>query len=193
MKNVIIITSRGQNQTIQTTATTWGELVVDLKANDINPSGMKAVVGKLNVTLESPEAVLPVESFVLFLTPVKIKAGSFDFEYSVEDIEKLTYLQLRTELKSIRRQANELEDEKMINVIGNYTHYTVPQLRNTLTFVYETSTVNIKDVVQSEDMNNLHGRLCVVEHKLGIVNVQNQEYIYNKETENMIKVMDGII
>lgn len=78
MKKVLIYsTAIGTNKTIETEATTFGELLKDLSKNDVAfiEDSMKAIVGQTRVTLESSNAVLPTEDFTLFLMPVKTKSG----------------------------------------------------------------------------------------------------------------------
>lgn len=77
MKSVTIISSNtNEPKTINTSATTWAELQADLTSNQIQFSGMKAMVRETRVNLEASNAVLPTGSFTLFLTPGKIKSGN---------------------------------------------------------------------------------------------------------------------
>jgi hypothetical protein len=60
---------------INSSATTWGELQAELKAQGIDPNNMKGMVKESKTTLENTGAVLPTDNFTLFLTPTKVKSG----------------------------------------------------------------------------------------------------------------------
>ena len=84
-KNVTVYNTLGNNQTsVQTMATTWGELQHDLSLRGVSFSGMTAVVGETQVTLESSQAQLPDSNFRLFLMPQKVKSGSFNDEWLID-------------------------------------------------------------------------------------------------------------
>lgn len=76
MKQVTVYsTAVSSSRTIETSAATWGELQSLLGEQGISYSGMKAVVGESQVTLESNAAILPDSNFTLFLLPQKVKSG----------------------------------------------------------------------------------------------------------------------
>lgn len=76
-KIVTIISSRmDSNKTINTAASTWGQLKGELSSQGIDVSGMRAMVQQTKVNLENDNAVLPENNFTLFLTPGKIKSGN---------------------------------------------------------------------------------------------------------------------
>ena len=86
MKTVTVYQTRGQQAPVkvETTANTWGELKKDLSSNNVDYSGMKAIIGETKTVLELENAVLPkgltiagqiTDNFTLFLSPAKQKAG----------------------------------------------------------------------------------------------------------------------
>lgn len=80
MREVTSYSTLGGNQkTFRTSARVWRELQTDLTSNGVSFSGMKAVIGETQVTLESAEATLPEGDFTLFLTAQKVKSGNDDY------------------------------------------------------------------------------------------------------------------
>jgi len=64
---------RGQSQTIETDAKTWGELRPKI---EFNTSNVRAVVRENRTSLEANDAVLPEEEHTIFLYPTKVKSGA---------------------------------------------------------------------------------------------------------------------
>lgn len=85
-RQVTLYNTVGQNKKIiDSEASCWKELKTELSNLNISFSNMRAIVGGSNVTLESPNAILPETDFLLFLFPVKVKSGScFEEDDSVE-------------------------------------------------------------------------------------------------------------
>lgn len=75
MKIEIYSTKGKKRSEIEATVNTWGELKSVLSSNSIETSGMKAIIGETQLTLESTNAILPDYDFTLFLTPIKVKSG----------------------------------------------------------------------------------------------------------------------
>lgn len=203
MRTVNIISTKGGIKQVETNASVWSQLVEELLAKGLDVSGLKAIVGETKHTLESGEAQLPSGNFSLWLSPINIKAGAsednqYDFEYELEDVEDLSYLELRTELKSIRVQATELEDENVLSIIGNYTNDKVEKMKEKLTEVYQLFEEIEKEVAEEVSVNlesipNLEERLLEIEFQLGIINDQNKEYINARHQEAMVAVLNGLI
>lgn len=205
MRIVTVVTSKGKSQQIKTDVSNWKGLVNELESAGLDVEGMKAIVGGLNVTLESAEAVLPTNDFTLFLSPVKIKAGfanadDYEFEWEVEDIENLAYTELRTELKSIRTQASELEDDDMLELIGNYTHDSVSALKEKLTRCYES--VVVEEVEESSMQETSETSLIVdeglktlvfeVAHKVGVRTDYNADDFDARNQSELERIMSTI-
>lgn len=78
MRNVLVFSTKSNTTTsVETSATTWGELSSYLTTKGLyNPSGMKAIEKKSSKTLELKDAVLPEEDFVLILIPTKNESGA---------------------------------------------------------------------------------------------------------------------
>lgn len=84
-RRVIVYSNIGDNvKEVMSSATVWEGLQSDLARAGIQFSGMRAVVGSTQVTLESSQAQLPDEDFDLFLMPQKVKSG-----YHNEDDEMI--------------------------------------------------------------------------------------------------------
>ena len=61
---------------IETFATTYGELKIDLKKEKISLKDKRVIVREGKVSLELDEAVLPAGNFLIYLFPQKVKSGS---------------------------------------------------------------------------------------------------------------------
>lgn len=80
-RRVIVYSNIGDNvKEIMSNATVWEGLQGDLITANIPFSGMRAVVGSTQVTLESSQAQLPEGDFDLFLMPMKVKSGIDDLD-----------------------------------------------------------------------------------------------------------------
>lgn len=90
MKVTVFSTKGRKRSEVESSATTWGELKKDLASAGVETSGMKAIIGENQNTLESAKAALPVDfDFTLFLTPVKVKSGAnLDYKTCKVEIKK---------------------------------------------------------------------------------------------------------
>lgn len=86
-RTIRVFSTRSRKK-IESQATTWGELKVELRELDIPYNGMKAAIGKSKVTLEHKDAQLPAEEFVLYLMPTKTKSGVNVDTMSYKDLKK---------------------------------------------------------------------------------------------------------
>jgi hypothetical protein len=75
-RTIEVISTRGQEISLQTTATTWGALKEELRSHYKDIDELKAVVGRLKVTLEHKDALIPEGDFLLALMPYKSKSGA---------------------------------------------------------------------------------------------------------------------
>ena len=88
MRNILIYSTKGtRKQTIESAATTWGELQNQLAEMDFDFDGLKAIVADTQNTLESVEAKLPEGAFTLMFIVSKVKSGG--------DYDSMTYNELR--------------------------------------------------------------------------------------------------
>lgn len=78
LRKIKIYSTNGISGTIDTNATTLGELKPLLMEREINFSGMKMLVGETRNELSQDEAVLPGDDFKLYLMPQKTKSGNDD-------------------------------------------------------------------------------------------------------------------
>jgi hypothetical protein len=75
-RKITIYNTVGQNkQTLESSATTWGELQKELHAKNIETKNMKTVIGETQNSLESPQGSLMAGDFTLFMMPQKVKSG----------------------------------------------------------------------------------------------------------------------
>ena len=64
-----------RNFQIETAATTWGELKIEIKS-EVETDGMKGFVRETRGTLEVNDAVLPEGDFTILLSPISTKSGA---------------------------------------------------------------------------------------------------------------------
>jgi hypothetical protein len=76
MRKIKVISTVGAKCTIETNATTLGELLPLIQDKGIDTSGMKMMVGETRNELSRQDATLPESDFKLFLMPAKTKSGS---------------------------------------------------------------------------------------------------------------------
>lgn len=150
MAKVLVFSTKGARQTtVETSATTWGELKKDLTANNIQFDGMQAVVRETKGILKLDGAVLPkglsqgdkvTDDFTLFLSPSKQTAGC--------NSETATYSELKSFIKN-NRKGNE-------SFFGDYTHQTTQGLRKLVAKWNAKNTSKVgaqpKVVVETEEV-----------------------------------------
>lgn len=160
----------------QTDARTWGELSIQLAKEGVNLTSVKAMDLLNKTTYEHPDSQLNFagDQVKILLSPNQgFKGGyEYDFNYDSRELDVLGYNDLRSELKYLRGQAVELEDEETVSLIGNYTQLTTAQLREKLIAVYaklDVEEVEVEETVETIDEFDLANRMAVVEARLGIV------------------------
>jgi len=154
----------------KTNAKTWGELSTQLAQEGVNLSSVKAMDLLTKNTYDHQEAQLNFvgDQVKIFLSPnTGFKGGhDYEFNYDSRELVGLGYNDLRSELKSLRRQAVELEDEETVSLIGNYTQLTTAQLRDKLVAVY--AKLDVEEEVNLDEFD-LVNRVANIEARLGIV------------------------
>lgn len=98
----VISTQSDRAQSVESAASTWGELQSALSGIISNVNDMKAIVRETRVSLESPEAQLPEGNFTVILSMKKIASGN-ETRYSDSQLKEL-----RTKLNNL---FNDLLDE----------------------------------------------------------------------------------
>lgn len=137
MKVTVYSTSGKNNVTIETNATTFGQLKPTLVEHGFNLSGMKAVVGETKVTLEADGVILPTEDFKLFLMPVKTKSGV--------DIQSLDRPGIYSEIQRLIEKDGD-SARNHFNQHGNYTRTKTIDLKDLLSSYSEsTSPISASD------------------------------------------------
>lgn len=77
MRTIRVISSQSDRaKSVESAATTWGELQSDLSSHISDIGNMKAIVRETRVSLESPEAQLPEGNFTVILSMKKIASGN---------------------------------------------------------------------------------------------------------------------
>lgn len=159
MRKVTVVTTNNSqvNQfEVEAGVSTFSQLVAALPAVDF--SNKTVTVGKALYSLEHADAVLPEGALKVFISPKDMKAAMSE------------YTDIRTSLKKYRLDAVENDDEELIEVIGNYTHDTLPQLKDR----FEKVLNLIQSRVETNfDNISLETRLFEVEYALGIRNTYN--------------------
>ena len=115
MRKVTVVTTNNSqvNQfEVEAGVSTFSQLVSALPAVDF--SNKTVTVGKALYSLEHADAVLPEGNLKVFISPKDMKAA-FPAEY----------YNLRDQLRELRREAIENDDDEIIDIIGNYTHDSV--------------------------------------------------------------------
>ena len=102
MKVTLYFSRDGKKETLNTQATTFGQLVTEV-AETFNKdiSTFNCVVKSTNTTLKLNDAVLPTEDFVLFVIPSKV-----DSALSVEDAEEVD--ELLSESRKLIKRARQI-------------------------------------------------------------------------------------
>jgi hypothetical protein len=113
MRTIRVISSQSDRaKSVESAATTWGQLQSDLSSHISDIGNMKAIVRETRVSLESPEAQLPEDNFTVILSMKKIASGSNDNGTRYTDSQ---IRELRTKLQNL------FEDVLAGNVASNTT------------------------------------------------------------------------
>jgi hypothetical protein len=111
MRTIRVISSQSDRaKSVESAATTWGQLQSDLSSHISDIGNMKAIVRETRVSLESPEAQLPESNFTVILSMKKIASGSNENGTRYTDSQ---IRELRTKLQNL------FEDVLAGNVANN--------------------------------------------------------------------------
>jgi len=120
----VISTQSDRAQSVESAASTWGELQSALSGIISNVNDMKAIVRETRVSLESPEAQLPEGNFTVILSMKKIASGN-ETRYSDSQLKEL-----RTKLNNLFNDLlEEDEDETPVNGISAEEDRDIARLR----------------------------------------------------------------
>ena len=193
MTNVLFIGSSMKKFQVDSNVTTWGQLREFAK--NINFKDVQATDLVTRTVYAHDSSVLNVVNGTvkIHLAPIQgFKGGAnYDFDYSIEDVAGLDYADLKAELKDIRSQANEMDDDDTVVLIGNYTRMSVADLRTKLVEVY-TALGNVPVVGNVEDVDTsalkaelavLKTRVVTIELTLGLLNDDNSDEFTNLANE----------
>lgn len=195
MTNVLFIGSSMKKFTVDSNVTTWGQLMevatgIDFKSVQATDLTTRTVYAHDSSVLNVVNGTVKIH-----LAPIQgFKGGAnYDFDYTIEDVAGLDYVDLKAELKEIRRQANEMEDEDTVTLIGNYTRMSVADLRTKLVEVYtvlgnvpETSNDNgegVDTTALEAELAALKARVVTIELTLGLLNDENSDAFANLANE----------
>ena len=172
MRKVTVVTTNNSqvNQfEVEAGVSTFSQLVAALPAVDF--SNKTVTVGKALYSLEHADAVLPEGNLKVFISPKDMKAA-FPSEY----------YNLRDQLRELRKEAIENDDDEIIDIIGNYTHDSVnvmsAKLKDAEAVLSEREEEEIEEannwpVTPSVTLPSSEDRLFEVEYALGIRNTAN--------------------
>lgn len=120
----VISTQSDRAQSVESAASTWGELQSALSGIISNVNDMKAIVRETRVSLESSEAQLPEGNFTVILSMKKIASGN-ETRYSDSQLKEL-----RTKLNNLFNDLlDEDEDETPANGISAEEDRDIARLR----------------------------------------------------------------
>lgn len=120
----VISTQSDRAQSVESAASTWGELQSALSGIISNVNDMKAIVRETRVSLESPEAQLPEGNFTVILSMKKIASGN-ETRYSDSQLKEL-----RTKLNNLFNDLlEEDENETPANGISAEEDRDIARLR----------------------------------------------------------------
>jgi hypothetical protein len=175
MRKVTVVTTNNSqvNQfEVEAGVSTFSQLVAALPAVDF--SNKTVTVGKALYSLEHADAILPEGNLKVFISPKDMKAA-FPAEYYT----------LRDQLRDLRREAIDNDDDEILDIIGNYTHDSVNVMSAKLADALavkadrkeEEEDNNIEVVTPGStgwvSLSSIQDRLFEVEYALGIRNVVN--------------------
>lgn len=157
MKKTVKIkdTSSNDLKSYTTTATTYGELQKEL---NLNFNGKKVIVRETRHTLESAEAKLPDGDFILFVMPVKTKAGL--------DYDSMDYHSLRRLSKERGLPANGVSSGLMRVALREQDNYEVPVENSSL--VENDEQAEISSIVNAalDQMGSVREHLELIRTKI---------------------------
>ena len=120
----VISTQSDRAQSVESAASTWGELQSALSGIISNVNDMKAIVRETRVSLESSEAQLPEGNFTVILSMKKIASGN-ETRYSDSQLKEL-----RTKLNNLFNDLlDEDENETPVNGISAEEDRDIARLR----------------------------------------------------------------
>lgn len=86
MRTIQIISTRGNNTPITTSATTLNDILPELRSRGVNINDNTLIVRETRAELSMGEALLPTGDFSLFIYPKKNKSGAIE-----EQMEQLNH------------------------------------------------------------------------------------------------------
>lgn len=193
MTNVLFIGSSMKKFTVDSNVTTWEQLKAAVTGIDFKSVQATDLTTRTVYAHDSSVLNVVNGTVKIHLAPIQgFKGGAnYDFDYSVEDVAGLDYVDLKAELKEIRRQANEMEDEDTVTLIGNYTRMSVADLRTKLVEVYTTlgnvpvvgSVEGVDTTALEAELATLKARVVAIELTLGLLNDENSDEFANLANE----------
>lgn len=193
MTNVLFIGSSMKKFTVDSNVTTWEQLKAAVTGIDFKSVQATDLTTRTVYAHDSSVLNVVNGTVKIHLAPIQgFKGGAnYDFDYSVEDVAGLDYVDLKAELKEIRRQANEMEDEDTVTLIGNYTRMSVADLRTKLVEVYTTlgnvpvvgSVEGVDTTALEAELAALKARVVAIELTLGLLNDENSDEFANLANE----------
>lgn len=193
MTNVLFIGSSMKKFRVDSNVTTWGQLkgaVTGINFKDVQATDLvtRTVYAHDSSVLNVVNGVVKIH-----LAPNDgFKGGAnYDFDYTIEDVEGLDFADVTQEIKNLRLQATEMEDEGTLTLIGNYTNLNTAARREKLIEIY-TALGNVPVVDNGEvvdttaleaELAALKARVVAIELTLGLLNEHNTDEFANLANE----------
>lgn len=192
MRIITVYSTSGKtNVKIESTATTFGEFVPQLREQGFSLDGMKAVVGETKVTLEADSAVLPEGEFKLFLMPLKTKSGA---DMSRNDAYAIIQDFINRDGDIARNHFNangNYTRTKTTELISLINSYSAPTSAATVAPV-ATSVNNAVTLISKEECEQLLEKLLDIDEDNLISNEVGNLVEARKIVENFIDRFDGV-
>ena len=111
---------------ISSSAKVWKDLVPQIRDAGFPIDDTKAVLAGVEMTIESPEAILPETNCRIYLVPIGIKGGAGK---KSSEFDGKTSAELKNYLKEQKDIATTEKDKKILEVIGAYSKDKVEDLK----------------------------------------------------------------
>lgn len=145
-RTIRVFTSRGTNVSITTDVGTWGELK-PLVAEHFDMSNLQAAESVNKTTLEHVDARLPETDFILFLRPVKSKAGSEE----ASDFIKAFFMKLEQDKQeALRQEAAEHESAFVQETPATRAIKVLEELEESVLAEISQARLDIADIFEIE-------------------------------------------
>ena len=165
---VLFIGSFQDRVEVPTSVSTWGQLKAHVTSigKNVDFTCLTATDGSNKTVYGHEDSILNVVDgkVRIYVAPSKgFKGGAnYDFDYEISDVEGFDFADVTQEIKNIRLQATEMEDETTLALIGNYTNLNTAARRTKLVEIY-TALGNVETPEDNVDLSGVEARLNAIE------------------------------